>query len=95
MAWQKFLVPLKGEDAIEVQTNASDWASVVVDPTAAKALDMTFRVVHHALRRMGHDGTPRDYDGFLEVLDGMPETIGAEDADLLDPTHPDHSAESP
>lgn len=86
MAWQKMRVTLKGEDPIEVQTNAKDWAAVVIDANAPKALDMTFRAAHHALRRVGADNVPRDYDSFLELLDAIPETIDAEDADLLDPT---------
>jgi len=86
MAWQKMLVTLKGEDPITVQTNARDWAAVVIDTQSPKALDMTFRVAHAALRRLGADNVPRDYDGFLELLDGIPETLDGEDADLLDPT---------
>jgi hypothetical protein len=88
MAWQRLSVQLKGEDPIIVQTNARDWASVVIDPQAPKALDMTFRVAHNALRRTGHE-VPRDYDGFLEILEGIPETVDADDSELLDPTQPD------
>jgi len=86
MAWQKMLVTLKGEDPIEVQTNAKDWAAVVIDPNAPKALDMTFRAAHHALRRVGSTNVPRDYDSFLELLDAIPETLDGQDEDLLDPT---------
>lgn len=87
MAWQRFSVTLKGEDApITVQTSARDWAGVRMDPGQPRAMDMTFQVVHSALLREGRD-VPRDYDGFLEVLDGMPESLDAEDGTLLDPTN--------
>lgn len=79
-------VLLKGEDPVIVQTNARDWASVSIDPNNPKALDMTFRVAHHAMRRLNMDNVPRDYDGFLEVLDAIPETVEEDDGDLLDPT---------
>lgn len=86
MAWQRFRVVLKGEqEPLEIQTSARDWANVTMDPGAPKALDMTFRVVHSALLRAGAS-VPRDYDGFLEVLDGIPESLDEEDATLLDPT---------
>jgi hypothetical protein len=88
MAWQKMLVMLGGEAPITVQTNAKDWAAVVIDPNQPKALDMTFRAAHHALRRTGASNVPRDYETFLELLDAIPETVDAEDADLLDPTNP-------
>jgi hypothetical protein len=79
MAWQRMRVQLKGEgEPIEVQTNARDWAAVVIDPNAPKALDMTFRVAHAALKRCGHE-VPRDYDSFLEILESLPETIDADD----------------
>ena len=87
MAWQKFRVELKGEDPVEVQTNAKDWAAVVVDPNQPKALDMTFRVTHAALKRLGHS-VPRDYDSFLEILESLPETVDEDDS-TLDPTQPD------
>jgi len=88
MAWQRFLVALKGEDQpVEVQTNARDWAGVVMDPNQPRALDMQFRIVHSALLRAGVE-VPRDYDGFLEVLDGIPETVDDEDPTMLDPTQP-------
>lgn len=86
MAWQTMRVLLKGEDPVIVQTNARDWASVSIDPNNPKALDMTFRVAHHAMRRLNMDNVPRDYDGFLEVLDAIPETVEEDDGDLLDPT---------
>jgi hypothetical protein len=89
MAWQRLKIELKGEDPIVVQTNARDWAAVVIDANAPKALDMTFRVAHAALKRLNVDGVPRDYDSFLEVLEGIPESLEADDADLLDPTQPD------
>jgi hypothetical protein len=86
MAWQRFRVPLKGEsEPVEVQTTARDWAAVVVDPGAPKAMDMTFRVVHAALVRSGVS-VPRNYDGFLEVLEGMPESLEEADGTEVDPT---------
>lgn len=87
MAWQRFKVQLKGEDTpTEVQTAARDWAGVTMDPGQPRAMDMTFQVVHAALLRAGHD-VPRDYPGFLEVLDGMPESLDEDDGTLLDPTN--------
>jgi hypothetical protein len=88
MAWQKLRVSLKGEDPVEVQTSARDWASISIDPNAPKALDMTFRVAHHAMRRLNMSNVPRDYDSFLEVLEGIPDTVEDDDGDLLDPTQP-------
>jgi hypothetical protein len=88
MAWQKLRVTLKGEDPVDVQTSARDWASVSIDPNAPKALDMTFRVAHHAMRRLNMSNCPRDYDSFLEVLEGIPDTVEDDDGDLLDPTQP-------
>jgi hypothetical protein len=86
MAWQRFRVELKGEsEPIDVQTSARDWASVAIDPGAPKALDMNFRVVHAALLREGV-AVPRNYDAFLEVLDGIPEALDEDDATMLDPT---------
>jgi len=86
MAWQRFRVELKGEsEPIVIQTNARDWSNVSIDPGAPKALDMTFRVVHAALVRNGAN-VPRDYDGFLEVLEGIPESLDADDSELLNPT---------
>jgi len=86
MAWQRFSVELKGEDQpIVVQTNARDWSNVTIDPGAPKALDMTFRVVHSALVRNGVT-VPRDYQGFLEVLEGIPTSLDGDDEELLAPT---------
>lgn len=85
MAWQTFRVQLKGQDEIAVETTARDWAAVRIDPGAARALDMTFQVVHHALLRTGA-GVPCDYNGFLEVLADMPTAVDEGDADALDPT---------
>ena len=86
MAWQRFAVTLKGEaEPVVVQTNARDWSDVTMDTGAPRALDMTFQVVHAALLRTGHD-VPRDYDGFLEVLDGIPESLDDDANDQLDPT---------
>lgn len=89
MAWQRLRVRIKGQDPIDVQTNARDFASVIIDPSAPKALDLTFRIAHNALMRMGVDNVPRDYEGFLEVLDAIPESLDGEDASLLDPTQQD------
>jgi hypothetical protein len=91
MAWQRFRVTLKGEaEPIEVATNARDWAAVVIDPGAPRAMDMTFRVVHSALLRAGVTEVPRNYDAFLEVLAGIPESLedgdAGDDAGPLDPT---------
>jgi len=86
MAWQRFSVELKGEDGpLVVQTNARDWANVSIDPGAPKALDMTFRVVHAACVRTGVT-VPRDYNGFLEVLEGIPQSLDGDDDELLTPT---------
>lgn len=86
MAWQSFRVMLKGEaEPVEVETNAFDWAGVTIDPSAPKALDMTWRAIHAGLVRTGAP-VPRDYRGFLEVLDGMPETL--DDGDESSPTDP-------
>jgi len=91
MAWQRFSVELKGEDEpVVVQTNARDWATVTIDPGAPKALDMTFRVVHSALVRNGVT-VPRDYGGFLEILEGIPTSLDDEDTDLLRPTDTERS----
>ena len=90
MSWQRLSVQLKGEpEPVVVQTTAKDWAAVVIDPNSPKALDMTFRVAHHALRRVNHDNVPRDYDSFLEVLEAIPETLDDADGEALDPTRPD------
>jgi hypothetical protein len=86
MAWQRFAVQLKGEaEPIIVQTSARDWSNVTMDPGAPRALDMTFQVVHAALLRSDHD-VPRDYRGFLEVLDGIPESLDDDTNEQLDPT---------
>lgn len=86
MSWQRFSVDLKGEaEPVIVQTNARDWANVTIDPGSPKAMRMTFQVVQAALLRTGHD-VPRDFDGFLEVLDGMPDALDDDTADQLDPT---------
>ena len=46
---------------------------------------MTFRVTHAALVRTGA-AVPHDYEGFLEVLDGIPQSLDDEDEELLRPT---------
>lgn len=90
MAFQRFRVQIKGEDPVDVQTNAWDWADVELNPgEAVKGMKLTFQVVHHALVREGADGVPRDFAGFMEVLDGIPDALDAESPDLLDPTQPD------
>jgi hypothetical protein len=87
MAWQRFLVSIKGEDPIEVQTNARDMAAIVMDAANPRPLDIMFQQVHNAMRRQQMN-VPRDYPSFLEVLDGVPEPVG-DDVDGLDPTKPD------
>jgi len=89
MAFQTFRVELKGEDPMTVQTSALDWRAVTIDPNSPKALDMTFRVCHAAMRRLNMSNVPRDYDGFCEMLESIPEAIDEGDTDLLDPTNPD------
>jgi hypothetical protein len=93
--WQKFAVLLVGvDDPIEVQTNARDWAQVKMDPAAGVEVGaITFQVVHLALVRNGVD-VPRDYDAFLDVLDGMPEVIEGEPP-ALDPTRSAASVTAP
>lgn len=86
MAWQRFRVELEGREALEVQTSARDWAGVPIDASGPRALDMTFRVVHAALVRTGAD-VPRHYDAFLDVLEGIPESLDDDDLELLDPTN--------
>ena len=81
MAWQKFTVEIKGEgEPIEVQTNALDWQKVQLDPKAP--MDGMWQAIHRALVRTGAP-VPKDYPGFLEVLDSMPELA---DDETLDPT---------
>ena len=85
MAWQKMSVELKGEeDPVVVQTNALDWRLVSFDTAAP--LDGVWQATHRALVRTGAN-VPRDYEGFLEVLDGMPEVVEEDDLGPLDPTH--------
>lgn len=87
-SWQRFRVELKGEaEPLEVQTDARDWAAVEIDPSAPKAMDMTFQAVWRALLRTGAQ-VPRDYEGFLEVLAGMPDTLEEGDPEQMDPTVP-------
>jgi hypothetical protein len=86
MAWQTYKVELKGEDQpIEVQPNALDWRAVRLDPQLP--MDGMWQAVHRALVRTGAP-VPRDFEGFLEALDGMPE-IADDGAELgpLDPTN--------
>jgi hypothetical protein len=94
--WQRFAVLLKGEsEPVEVQVVARDWARVTLDPEVGlAAMSMTFQVVHNALLREGYS-VPRDYDGFLDVLDGMPEAIDVADPHALDPTPSDRSGGPP
>lgn len=94
MAWQRFRVALKGEgEPVTVQTSARDWSGVTMDTASPRALDMTFQVVHQALLRAGYD-VPRDYDGFLEVLDGIPESLDDDANEQLDPTGATRSDDS-
>lgn len=95
MAWQRFSVALKGEgEPIVVQTSARDWAGVTMDAARPRALDMTFQVVHQALQRTGAN-VPRDYAGFLEVLDGIPQSLDDDDAmEQLDPMDATRSDDS-
>ena len=84
MAWQRLSVQMKGEDPIVVETSARDWASIPFDELqTAGAL---FRVTHNALIR--HEvNVPLNFDGFLEVLDAMPESV--DEGEPLDPTQTD------
>lgn len=85
MAWQRMRVELKGEDEpIDVQTTAHDWRRVRMDSDAP--MDVLWQALHAALVRTGAP-VPRDYDGFLEVLDGMPEVLDEGDLAPLDPTN--------
>jgi len=84
MAWQTYRVELKGEDPVEVTPNALDWRFVRLDP--AFPMDGMWQAVHRALVRTGAP-VPRDLDGFLEALDGMPEAIEDDDVGPLDPTN--------
>lgn len=85
MGWQTFKVELKGEDdPIEVTPNALDWRFVQLDPS--RLMDGTWQAIHLALVRTGAP-VPRDYKGFLETLESLPE-IADDDggAAPLDPT---------
>lgn len=89
MSWQRFSVSIKGEDGpIEVQTNARDLASIVMDSASPRPLDIMFQQVHNAMRRQ-QMSVPRDYVSFLEVLDGVPEALDEDSAGELDPTQPE------
>jgi len=96
MAWQTFSVQLKGESEPHIiETSARDWRSVQMDPAqGVAAMDMTFQVVHNALQRHGI-AVPRDYESFLDVLDGLPEAIDGGDPNMLDPTSAAASGGSP
>ena len=89
MAWQRLVVSIKGEDDIEIETNARDWASISFDDM--QTTGALFRVTHNALVRIGADGVPLNYDAFLEVLDGIPVTADEGAGDVLDPTRPEVS----
>ncbi len=81
MAWQHLSVQMKGEDPIIIETSARDWASLPFEELqTAGAL---FRVCHNALIRL-RVNVPLNYDAFLEVLEGMPESV--EEGEPLDPT---------
>jgi hypothetical protein len=84
MAWQRMSVELKGEaEPITVQTNALDWRRVQIREDAP--IDALWQALHAALLRTGVE-VPRDYEGFLEILDGMPEVVDDGDTAPLDPT---------
>jgi hypothetical protein len=86
MAWQRLSVPIAGEpEPIVVQTVAVDWRLVAFTPDAP--LDGLWQAVHRALVRTGAP-VPKDYPGFLDVLDGMPEVVDDDDDGIapLDPT---------
>ena len=86
MAWQRLSVSIKGEgEPITIITNARDWASISFDEM--QTTGALFRVTHNALVRTGAP-VPLNYDDFLEVLDGIPETDD-EAGDVLDPIQPD------
>lgn len=85
MAWQRLNVQIKGEDPVTVVTNARDWASLTFEEM--QTTGALFRVAHNALVRTG-EAVPLNYDAFLEVLDGIPETA-EEAAAPLDPTQTD------
>ena len=89
MGWQRFRVELVGAEPVEVQTTARDWANVKVDdPGNVAPMDMTFRVVHNALRRQNVD-VPASYDAFLDTkLDGIPEALNGENPFPSSPTGP-------
>lgn len=95
MAWQRFRVAFGGAGPVEVQSSARDWAAVPFDPNSPRGLDMTFRVVHAACKRLNIAGTPRKYEDFLDALDGIPESLDEEDPDEVDPTDAAPSAASP
>jgi len=63
----------------DIVTNARDMANIEVDPTAPGGLrgaDMTFRLIHAALMRLGVAGIPTDYDAFVDVLDDLDDLDG-------------------
>jgi hypothetical protein len=84
MAWQTYRVEVKGEDPVEVTPNALDWRFVRIDQAAP--MDSMYQSVHRAMLREGHPA-PRDFEGFLEALAGMPEALDDDDeVGPLDPT---------
>jgi hypothetical protein len=86
MAWQRLKVIIKGEaEPFDVITSARDWASLTFDEM--QTTGAVFKVAHNALVRTGAP-VPLNYDAFLEVLDGIPETA-EEDTAALDPTQTD------
>lgn len=87
MPFQRFLVQLKGDDPVEVQTNARDMAAVVMDAANPRPLDIMFQQIHAAMRRQ-QMSVPRDYASFLEVLDDIPTALDEDAGDELDPTQP-------
>lgn len=88
MAWQSFRVKLKGDEEVVVETNALDMASIIMDPANPRPVDLVFHQIHNAMVRQ-RMSVPRDYEGFLELLESMPEAVEEADPAALDPTRPD------
>lgn len=86
MKFQTLTIELKGEaEPVTVKTNARDWAQVDT-AAAAHPLALMFQVAYFALMRIGHP-IPRDFDDFLEVLEGVPEADEGASPFALDPTN--------
>lgn len=86
MPWQRMQVELKGEpEPVVVQTTAQDWRRIRMD-MGDSPIDALWQALHAALLREGAS-VPDDYEGFLEVLGGMPEVLDDGDPAPLDPTN--------